>query len=548
MKILLIISAFNSLSQSVFCFLGDMGHIVSVEFAINDDAMIEAVNSFQPDIIFCPFLKKFIPAEIFSRTPTFILHPGIRGDRGHNALDHALLNEKKEWGIVILRANKEFDSGDIYSEVKFEMRDATKASIYRDEVSTATIKALKELLENLEDENFKPIPQLKSQMHYYLTQVDRAINWQIDTTKEIIKKIGLSDSFPGVKEVLLGVECLMFGIWEEEKLQGKPKEILAKRDGAICIGTVDGAVWISHLQEVGKFKLPATYILKDKIKGVKEERLPLIFDLSYKTFYEIGHTQDKDVSYLCFNFHNGAMSSQQCIRLKYAFEYLKESAKVIVLIGGAEFFSNGIHLNILEDSKKQSEDGWSNINAMNDLIKSILFADEVITVASLHKNAGAGGVFLALACDYVVAQEGAILNPHYKTLGLSGSEYHSYTFAKRVGHDKADELLTKCLPISVNKAKEIGMLDVIFEKKNYFKELRTYARELVEDEDKYNTYIYDKQDYLELHKEYINSCKQEELKVMYPEFYKEESVFHTLRREFVYKVCPIKTPQRLVNA
>ena len=459
MKILLIVSAFNSLTQRVFCYLQDKNHTLTVQYAISDSEMIEAVDRFQPDIIFSPYLKKFIPKEIFLNIPTFVLHPGIRGDRGHNALDHALLQERKEWGVVILRANKEFDGGDIYSEVRFEMRDASKASIYREEVANATIKALDELFVNLDNENFNPIPQIESSMHKYLTQDDRAIDWQKDSTKEIIKKIRLSDSFPGVKDVLLGVECYLFGVWEEEKLKAKPKEIVAKRDGAICIGTIDGAIWISHLQEVGKFKLPATYVLKERIKGIKEDRIPLIFDMSYKTFYEIGHTKDKDVSYLCFNFHNGAMSSEQCIRLKYAFEYLQESAKVIVLIGAAEFFSNGIHLNILEDSKKQGEDGWSNINAMNDLIKSIIFADEVITVASLHKNAGAGGVFLALACDYVIARENTVLNPHYKTMGLSGSEYHTYTLPKRVGESKSDEILSACLPLSAKKAKEINMMD-----------------------------------------------------------------------------------------
>ena len=545
MKILLIVSSFNSLSQSVFCYLRDNGHKVSVQFSINENAMIEAVKKFQPDIIFCPFLKKFIPQEIFSTIPTYILHPGVRGDRGHNALDHALLSEKEEWGVVILRANEEFDAGEIYSEVKFSMRDVSKASVYRNEVRTATLKALTELLINIEDKEFKPVSQLKSPMHHYLTQEDRSIDWKKDTTKEIIKKIRLSDSFPGVQETFLGIKCYMFGVWEEDKFSGLPKEILAKRDGAICLGTIDGAIWISHLQEVGRFKLPATYVLKDKIKGVKEERLPLIFDLSYKTFYEIGHTKDSDVSYLCFNFHNGAMSAEQCIRLKYAFEYLKESAKVVVLIGAAEFFSNGIHLNILEDSKKQGEDGWSNINAMNDLIKSILFCDEVITVASLHKNAGAGGVFLALACDYVVASEDTVLNPHYKTLGLSGSEYHTYTLPKRVGKDRANNLLNDCLPMSASKAKEVAMVDELFAQENYFENLRNYTQDLVKDEDKYDSYIYDKQDYLELHKEYINSCKEKELKVMHPEFWKEDSEFHRLRNEFVYKTCPMKTPRRL---
>lgn len=548
MKILLIVTAFNSLSQRVFTELKEMKHIVSVEFAINDKVMIDAVEDFVPDIIFCPFLKKFIPSEIFNKVPTFVLHPGIRGDRGHNSLDHALRDERKEWGVVILRANKDFDSGEIYSEVKFKMRDATKASIYREEVADATLKAMKQLFLNLEDKNFKPTPQLQKPMHKYLTQKDRSINWKKDTTKEIIKKIRLSDSYPGVKEDFFGIEYYMFGVWIEDKLKGNSKEILAKRDGAICIGTIDGAIWISHLKQEGKFKLPSTYALKDKIKGVKELRLKLIFDMSYKTFYEIGSHKDGDVSYLCFNFHNGAMNSEQCIRLKYAFDYIKENSKVLVLIGAEEFFSNGIHLNILEDSKKQGEDGWSNINAMNDLIKSIIYSDEIITVASLHKNAGAGGVFLALACDYVVASKTSVLNPHYKTLGLSGSEYHTFTLPKRVGQEKAKELLESCLPINSNKAKEINMIDEVFDKENYFSDLRKFVSLLVEDEDIYDDFIYAKQDYLEKNEEYINRCKEEELKIMYPQFWEDTSEFHILRHNFVYKKCPIKTPQRLKNA
>lgn len=545
MKILLIVSAFNSLTQRVFCFLKDMGHTVSVEFAINDKEMIEVVAMFKPDIVFCPYLKKFIPKEIFLSVPTFILHPGIRGDRGHNAIDHAIRDEREEWGVVILRANEEFDGGEIYSEVRFKMRDASKASIYRTEVADATLKAMRELFIKLKDENFKPTPQLQTPMHKYLTQKDRGINWETDTTKEIIRKIRFSDSYPGVLDEFFGIECYLFGVWQEDRLRGKPKEVIAKRDGAICVGTVDGAIWISHLTEVGKFKLQSTYVLKDKIKGVKELRLPLIFDMSYKTFYEIGSHRDGDVAYLCFNFHNGAMTSEQCIRLKYAFDYIKEDAKVVVLIGAEEFFSNGIHLNVLEDSKKQGEDGWSNINAMNDVVKSIIFSDEVITVASLHKNAGAGGVFLALACDYVVASETTVLNPHYKTLGLSGSEYHTYSLPKRVGEEKAKELLDACLPLSANKAKEIGMVDEVFAQENYFEDLRSFASSLLEDEDSYNNFIYDKQDYLEQNREYINECKEQELKVMHPEFWNETSEFYILRHEFVYKVCPIKTPVRL---
>ncbi|MBS4069448.1 hydrogenase maturation protein [Sulfurimonas sp. RIFOXYB12_FULL_35_9] len=545
MKILLLVSAFNSLSQRVFCELRDMQHVVSVQFSTSDKEMIEEAQRFKPDIIFCPYLKKYIPKELFLNTPTFILHPGIRGDRGHNALDHAIRDDKKEWGVVILRANEEFDGGDIYAHVSFKMRDTYKASLYRNEVANATSKALKILLESLNESEFEPISQLKTKMHAYLTQEDRAIDWQRDTTKEIIKKIHVSDSFPGVKDEFLGVECYLFGAWEEESLKGDPKEIIAKRDGAVCVGTIDGALWISHMLEVGRFKLPSTYVLKEKIKGVKEVRTPLVVEYGEKTFHEISYKSISDVCYMYFNFHNGAMSSEQCIRLKYAFEYLKESHKVIVLMGGEDFFSNGIHLNILEDSQKQGEDGWSNINAMNDVVKSILCADDVITVASLGKNAGAGGVFLALACDYVVAKEGVVLNPHYKTLGLSGSEYHTYTLEKRVTKESADRLLSECLPISVKRAFEIGMIDKVYEDKNYFESVNEFAQVLTQDEDKYNDFLYEKEECLSKNIDIMEQKKEEELKVMYAEFWDKESLFHKLRYEFVYKICQIKTPQRL---
>jgi len=273
--------------------------------------------------------------------------------------------------------------------------------------------------------------------------------------------------------------------------------------------------------------------------------LPLIFDKSYKTFYEISCDIEDEVAYLEFNFHNGAFRAEQCIRLKYAIEYLKQRVKVIALMGGNDFFSNGINLNLLEDSKKDGEDGWSNINAINDLIKSIIFADDIITVASLSKNAGAGGVFLATACDFIVGCKDAVLNPHYKTIGLSGSEYHSYSLPKRVGEKKAKILLDACLPISMNEAKNIGLVDEIFDFENYQENLENFCKELIEDEDKFDEFIWKKQNYLEENYEFIDKCKEQEIKTMYPEFWDKNSIFHKLRYEFVYKICPTQTPSRL---
>lgn len=538
MNILLICSAFNSLTQAVYTVLKDKGHQVSVAYAITEVQMLTEIEDFKPQLILCPFLKRYLPESIYENYPTFIVHPGPIGDRGPNALEYALQNHTKEWGIVIFKANKLYDGGDIYAQKNFKVRETSKASLYRQEVVGATLQALEEFFINLK--NNEVTPQILNPIHEHFNQSKRTIDWLKDDTETIIRKVHLSDSFPGVLDEILGVPCYLFGVHKEDKFRGSPKEILAKRDGAICLGTIDGAVWISHLKEVGGFKLPATYVLKEKLIGIKEDRLPLLFDKSYETFFEVSVEKRDNVAYLYFNFHNGAMSAEQCIRLKYAIEYLKSECDVLVLIGGKDFFSNGIHLNILEDSAKQGEDGWANINAMNDLVHSILYADEVVTIASFEHNAGAGGVFMGLACDYVIGKEGVVLNPHYKTMGLSGSEYHTYSLPKRVGKEMAERLLDECLPLSVEKAKALGMIDEIYDDTTYYEKLHHFAQSTYSDD-----FIWEKQEYLEKYKEQIEAFKEQELEIMHPEFWSKRSDFHTLRHQFVYKICPRETPARL---
>lgn len=553
MRILLVISAFNSLSQRIFCDLRDRGETVGVAFAINDAQLIKEVTAFKPDFILSPFLKKRIPEEIWSTIPTFILHPGIAGDRGAHALDWAIMNEEKSWGVTILRANGEYDAGDIYAHGTFTMPKATKASVYRNAVSILASKLVEELLVSLDNFSFVPMSQhehrLLGSAHLVMTQLDRRIHWESDTTDEILKKIHTADSHPGVIDTILDVECFLYGAHKEAILRGGIKEVLAKREGAICIGTKDGAIWISHLKErkSNSIKLPATYVLKDRLKGVMEDRLPLFVDPKLETFKEITFYQRDEVGYLGFDFHNGAMGAHQCVRLKYAFDHLKQSGiKVLVLLGGTDFFSNGIHLNIMEDSKKSDEDGWSNIHSMNEVIKSVLLCDEILTVSSLHRNAGAGGVFLALASDYVIAREGVVLNPHYQTLGLHGSEYWTYSLPRRVGINKAHELTTKCLPISVNEAVKIGLADTLMseEDEKYFEELHVYCQKLYMDEERYYQRLDAKHDTINesAFLDEIQRYREKELEQMHSSFYDPSSDFNRLRKEFVYKLCPIQTP------
>ncbi len=559
MRILLICSAYNGLTQRVHDELLLLNHNVSIEFALSNNHMKEAVELFHPELIICPFLKEKIPNQIWQNYKCIIIHPGIIGDRGPSSLDWAIHENQQEWGVTALEAVEEMDAGDIWANFNFPMRDTFKASIYRKEITKAAIKSLKKVLDNVQKSDFKPQKldyekeDVKGELKPLMQQQHRTINWQKDLTKTIIQKINAADSFPGLLDSMFDEEFYLYGAHKEDQLRDEtPGKIIARRHGAICRATIDGAVWISHLKAKNKnsFKLPSATLLKDKLKGILENRIPLVLEENRETFKEIYYKEKDEVGYLHFNFHNGAMSIEQCVRLKYAYEMIRDSKdiQVLVLMGGDDFFSNGIHLNIMEDSKKSDEDGWSNIHAMNDIVREIIHTPDLITVASLSANAGAGGAIMALACDYVVARHGVILNPHYKTLGLHGSEYWTYLLPKRVGKEKAYELTETCLPIGAIRAQEMGLIDIVFNEEDhiYQEELENFCHYHANKDDYYD-FLDKKQEQRQKDENIkpLESYRNEELEHMYKSFYEKDSLFNKLRCEFVYKIKAKETPKRL---
>ena len=81
MRILLLTKSFNSLTQRLFVELEARGHALSVEFDINDQVSVEAVDLFRPELIVAPYLTRRLPEAVWRRVRTLIVHPGPPGDR-----------------------------------------------------------------------------------------------------------------------------------------------------------------------------------------------------------------------------------------------------------------------------------------------------------------------------------------------------------------------------------------------------------------------------------------------------------------------------------
>jgi putative two-component system hydrogenase maturation factor HypX/HoxX len=559
-RILFLTHSFNSLSQRLFLELTSRGHEVSIEYDINNAVTTEAVALYGPDLIIAPYLKRAIPEDIWRNYVCLVIHPGVKGDRGPSALDWAIMNGEQEWGITVLQANGEMDAGDIWASVYFPMRSASKSSLYRNEVTEASTRALLQAVDRIERSGFTPEPLnykrngVTGKPRPLMTQAVRSIDWVCDDTATVMKKIQAADSFPGVLDSLFGKPCYLFNAFEENILTGVPGEIIAQRNGAICRATIDGAVWITHLKEKVSdektFKLPASLVLGDMLKSVPESSAPLYLPGTRKTYSEIRYEERNRVGYLYFEFYNGAMSTDQCNRLRDAYLYARNrDTRVIALMGGSEFWSNGIHLNMIEAAGSPADESWCNINAMNELTKAIITTDTHLTISALQGNAGAGGAFLALAADRVYARSGVILNPHYKGMGnLYGSEYWSYLLPRRVGETIAKALTENRLPIGAQTAKQLDFIDDHFadDPEGFRQQIVRIAEELADSCDYFKELVRKRRQRQEDERgKPLEAYRVEEMERMKHNFYGFDPSYHVARYNFVYKVPHSWTPLHL---
>ncbi|MDD1612622.1 MAG: hydrogenase maturation protein [Methylococcaceae bacterium] len=579
MRILLISSSYNGLCQRAHVELEALGHDISITLALSPDDVRKGVTFFQPDLIICPFLKEKIPEDVWSKHLCLIIHPGIKGDRGPSSLDWAIMNGEQEWGVTVLQAVEEMDAGEIWATETFKMRQASKAGIYRREVTQAAIKAMILAVKRVESGSYQPEPldysrpDVRGELRPLMKQQDRRIDWEHDHVANILRKINSADSAPGVLDVIDGQEYYLYGAHEECLLQGwQPGAIIAQRHGAICRAAIDGAVWITHLKRKNTvkipfykrflshdkhfdFKLPAAKVLGSVLNDTPDSPIDPLFMGAEKTFKEIWYEEKSQVGYLHFNFHNGAMSTSQCKRLTDSYRLaLARPTKVLVLMGGSDFWSNGIHLNIIEADENPANESWRNINAIDDFIYEVLTTDSKLTVSAVWGGCGAGGAMAILAADKIWAREGVIFNPHYKTMGLYGSEYWTYSLPKRVGPVKALELTETPLPIGTKKAKAIGFIDEILSDyyDQYLEQIRQKAEALAVDpqyqrllEEKCN--LRQKDERVKPLAAY-RAAELQKMKINFSgKFYGGEVNYHEARFNFVHKVRPKETAAYLAK-
>nr|WP_182307466.1 enoyl-CoA hydratase-related protein [Ciceribacter thiooxidans] len=545
MRILLICHSFNSLSQRLHVELREAGHVVSVELDIHDDRTREAVDLFSPDVIVAPFLKRAIPEDIWSRVLCLIVHPGIRGDKGPNALDWAILEDEPVWGVTLVEAREAMDAGPVWAFREFPMHEARKSDLYREEVTDAATACVLETIGRIAAGNRTPLAEANDGegcLRPSVPRERRALDPSTMTVVQALRIVHASDGDPGAMIEIAGRTFRAYDARPAEECSGPAGTVVARSGDAVAIAFADGALWLGHLREPGvqQLKLPAAMLLADHLAGVPELAAPS------RTSYR----EEEGVGFLSFSFHNGAMSSEDCEELRQAFlTAVARPTRVLVLQGGFEAWSNGIHLSLIENAESPADESWRNINAMNDLVEAIIRTDDRLVIAAVLGNAGAGGVFLSLAADEVWMREGVILNPHYKDMGnLYGSEYWTYLLPARVGETRARVITQARLPMGVSEAESLGLCSCRLPRARAeaLEALGTAAKALAAAPD-LDDRIAAKRARLaaDEEKKPLSAYRAEELARMRRNFYGFDPSYHVARFNFIHKIAKSRTPATL---
>jgi putative two-component system protein, hydrogenase maturation factor HypX/HoxX len=217
-------------------------------------------------------------------------------------------------------------------------------------------------------------------------------------------------------------------------------------------------------------------------------------------------------------------------------------------MGGRDFWSNGIHLNTIEAADNSAKESWGNINAIDDFVHAVLTTTSKLTISSVWGGCGAGGAMAILAADKVWAREGVVFNPHYKLMGLYGSEYWTYSLPKRVGPLKALELTEQALPLGTKRAKSLGYIDEIFsdDYDEYLNQVRGNAEALATSP-QYEVMLEDKLAARQRDEQMkpLAAYRAAELLKMKANFSGKVIVgnvnYHQARYNFVYKIKPKKS-------
>jgi putative two-component system protein, hydrogenase maturation factor HypX/HoxX len=491
-RVLLLSNAFGGATMAAYCWLRDRGIQTAFQPAGSAAAMIAADLRYGPDLLFAPMLTARVPGELLGRV--VINHPGRIGDRGASSIDWGRYRREPFGGTTLLLAAEGWDTGDVMYTATYPYPDepATKSWIYSHLNRTAMLRGLEQLTAEwtpaarpLDYEHCDVLGTWNDPMR----PGDSTLDWTM-AAEEIVWRAAARDGAPGVLTDLLGRAVHLYDVHLAGPTRAAEGEVVGWiADAAIRVAAgprgangLRESVWIGYVKPASTadgqptFKQPGAWWLRDVVGHPLQQAAD---PHPYPGYRPVTTQQRGSVAIITASAYNGAWSTRFCHRVAATVDAAagrREIDQIILRGGGGDPFGNGIHLNHIYGASRRGgrrgaratglrREAEANIRAINEVALALFRARRGgrSVIVLLDGDAGAGGAFLSLCADVVVAVPGRTFNYHYQGMGgLTGSEFHTLTLPFRVMDEAArSRLLTECLPLSAYQAHRLGLVDYL---------------------------------------------------------------------------------------
>ncbi len=156
---------------------------------------------------------------------------------------------------------------------------------------------------------------------------------------------------------------------------------------------------------------------------------------------------------------------------------VNDEVRAIILTGNGKAFCAGQDLN--EVTSPELNPGFRKIleEHYNPIIERIRAIEKPI-IAAVNGVAAGAGANIALACDIVVATEGARFIQAFSKIGLIPDSAGTFFLPRLIGFQKASALMMLGDKVSAKDAEKLGMLYKVFDTETFEEQVNKLATQL----------------------------------------------------------------------
>lgn len=181
-----------------------------------------------------------------------------------------------------------------------------------------------------------------------------------------------------------------------------------------------------------------------------------------------------------------AMNDQMRQELIAAFEWAErtQAVRAVILTGAGKGFCAGGDIGGMRDRLNAPQgdvafNGWTRQKQTHRGVAVIHGCSKPV-IAAVNGAAFGLGLDMAMACDFIVAAQGAKLSMSFLKRGLVSDGGGMYFLPRRVGLPRAKELILSGRVVLPDEALSIGLVDRVTDPENLIETATTWAEELTQ--------------------------------------------------------------------